>query len=374
MALEIEDTSTPESEPSLRDTLMEATAEHSEPSTETTEVVEPSQGAESTKTEQRDQETATDRAARDRDEKGRFKTPEEKAAEKKSESKQAKPGEKVATEKPAVQAYKPPQSWKPEARSELLKAHPLVQQEAARREREIQQVMREKAEDTRITQNFKQVMAPYEAFIRSEGSNAFQAVDSMMRTAVGLRTLPAGPKAELMAELCDTFGVDPQKLDEAWFNRTQGRGAQRQPVAQPAPQQQFRDPRLDPLIARLQQHEEQEYQVVVAERDKFAESHPFFEDVRPDMADIVEMRGKRGLETTWDQAYDMACRNHPDVAGVYEQQLASVSARRAQPSTARARAAASSLRPSSGVRTPAAADPSDLRAVLEEQMSASRSR
>lgn len=359
--------------PSLRDTLMEAVDTHSEGAGG----AEPTPSGEQAGGEGEEQPgkpvaSVTERA---RDGQGRFAkgSPAKEAPPRSAKPAQApaKPGEVRQGDAPA---YKPPQSWKPAAREALTRADPVVQQEVARREREISQAFQQTAEARRTADRFTQTMAPYQAFIRAEGSDDFTAVDNMMRTAVALRTLPAQPKAEMMARLCHQFGVNPGMLDEAWQALVQGRvppQAQPQQRAQP---QQFRDPRLDPIIARLQQAESAEYQETLSERDKFAESHQFYNDVRLDMADIIEMRGKRGLSTSWDQAYDLACMANEDVRPLYEQVKAAERARSGRPGIQRARAAASSVRASPGIRTTQGADPTDLRALLEESMAESSSR
>ena len=376
MPLEITDTSGTESvetpEPSLRDSLMEAVEAHSEPgegggeggqeggSEPAASVTEAAQGK-----------------PRARDEGGRFTKdgqppkgakPAAPAPAAAKPGQQPPPGQQPNPQTPAP--FKGPQSWKPAAREALAKAPPEVQQEVMRREGEIQRAMQDMAPLKRHRDGFQQLMAPYQAFIRAENSNDFQAIDNMMRTAVALRTLPAQDRAKLMAGMCHQFGIDPNMLDQAWYALTQGNGQPAQlPTrqAQPNPQQ-FRDPRLDPIIEAFNQRQQAEYQDTRSEMSKFAESHQFFDDVRPDMADIIELRAKRGLSTSWDQAYDLACQANEDVAPLYQQAKDAERARTGQPGTQRARAAAVSVRPSPGIRTPQQADPNDLRATLMESM------
>ena len=48
--------------------------------------------------------------------------------------------------------------------------------------------------------------------------------------------------------------------------------------------------------------------------------YPFFEDVREDMADLIEINAKRGIALTMEQAYDRAVRSNPDTFGQITQQ------------------------------------------------------
>lgn len=371
--LEITDVSGEQPEPSLRETLLDAVDTHSG---EGGGVDAGGEGGAAPEDPSASVTEAAQGKPRVRDEAGRFtkEAPAAKPAVKPAEG-AAKVEAKPAPAAP-VQAFKGPQSWKPAAREALAKAPPEVQQEVMRRENEIQRTLQETASARKLQASFQQLMSPYQAFIRAENSNDFQAIDNMMRTAVGLRTFPAQQRAELMAGMCHQFGIDPALLDQAWYNLTQGHGTQRQPPprqAQPSPQQ-FRDPRLDPIVEAFNQRQQAEYEDTQAEMGKFAESHQFFEDVRAPMADIIELRAKRGLHTTWDEAYDMACRSDPDVAPLYQQAQEAERARTAGAGTQRARAAAGSLRASPGIRTPQAADPTDLRALVTESFEAAQRR
>jgi predicted metal-dependent phosphoesterase TrpH len=48
----------------------------------------------------------------------------------------------------------------------------------------------------------------------------------------------------------------------------------------------------------------------------------FFEDVREDMADIIEMAANRGRVLTLPQAYEQACKLHPEVSKIISQREA----------------------------------------------------
>ncbi len=90
-----------------------------------------------------------------------------------------------------------------------------------------------------------------------------------------------------MADICRNFGIDINLLDQAL-------AGQAQPPQQAQPQQQFRDPRFDELMSRLQNGERQKQQAAsqraVQEVEEFAATAEFYGDVRQEMADILEVK------------------------------------------------------------------------------------
>ena len=74
----------------------------------------------------------------------------------------------------------------------------------------------------------------------------------------------------------------------------------------------YQDPRVDTLLAQLQglQQSRQEtiVQTAVKEVESFGSDKDFFEDVREDMADLLDLAAKRGLDLSLEQAYERACK------------------------------------------------------------------
>jgi hypothetical protein len=129
----------------------------------------------------------------------------------------------------------------------------------------------------------------------------------------------------------------------------------------------YHDPRVDQLFAQLQglqqSRQEQVIQRAVSEVEGFGAGKEFFEDVREDMADLLELASKRNLDLSLEQAYERACKMQPDIAKVLEAREAAKRAGNSQQSTQRAKHAASSVR-----GTPAgvpSSNPSDLRGAIE---------
>lgn len=273
-----------------------------------------------------------------------------------------------ATEKPAAQppaAPKAPASWKPAAREEWTKIPPNVQAEVVRREREVQQALQESSEARQSHQRFKEAVAPYEQMIRAEGAEPMQAVQGLLQTAYALRFAPLPVKADMIAKMVQAYLPGRDGL-EMLDQRLAGQPVQQgQPQGQP---QALRDPRVDQLLMALQQQRQAQQQTVAQRAQSMIQDiqkEEFFEDVRLDMADILEVAQRRGLQMTPKQAYDRACALNPEISKVLAQREEARRTANPQGSTLAARRAASSPRTSPAIPPRGERTPGDLRADLE---------
>lgn len=251
------------------------------------------------------------------------------------------------TSTPSAPELKAPQAWKPAAREKWAAIPPEIQAEIVRVENETKTGLREASEAKRFAQEFARTVAPYEGMIRSEGSDPLRAVSNLLQTAAALRTAPPAHKAQLVANLIQAFGVPIEALDAALVGQAPAQAAQQGGG-------QYRDPRVDQLLASLQQAQEQRSQSLSQSAAKEVaefQAKEFFEDVRQDVADLLEMASRRGIALSLEEAYNRALKMHPEISGVLAQREAAKSAANGNPSTQRARAAASTVKsqPSGGV-------------------------
>jgi hypothetical protein len=218
----------------------------------------------------------------------------------------------------------------------------------ARREREIATALQESAEHRKASAKLREVMAPYEGMLRSEGSNAFTAIGSLMQTAQALRTAPPQHKAQLVAQLVSQFGVDIGMLDAALSGQPVPGGNQRQQVD---PRQLVRE-EFAALRAQAEaDRNAQEFSKNQRETEAFAEDHEFIDDVRGRMATLLEVNARENIAMSLQEAYDEACRLHPEVSKVIQQREAAKAAATGNSATQRSKIASSSVRsqPTSGV-------------------------
>jgi len=343
--------STEEAETTLHDDLAAAydSVTESEPAPST-----PSSSTTSTESEAV-KESAPTESGRARDESGKFAAkpkagavqpngaakPSQSDGEGAAAHEASQPAKGVAA--PVAQpTLKAPQSWKPAAREKWASLPPEVQADAVRREREIETAQREAAGASKGYAEFQRTVAPFEAMIRAEGSTPMQAVESLLRASVALRTAPPGHKAQMIAAMVHQYGVPIEALDAALAG---------QPMPQEQQQaQQFRDPRVDDMIARAKQEQSARDQRLVSEAtgtiDAFADSHEFFADVLPDFEMLYEAMARRtpNVEPDFETVYDRAIAMNPEIGAIVAQRKAAESAATSQGATQRARQAASSIR------------------------------
>lgn len=265
---------------------------------------------------------------------------------------------------------KPPASWRPEAREKWGSVDPEIRREVTRREHEMQTVLQDSAAAKQFVNAFESVVRPYEMFIRADGANPLQAVQNLMQTAADLRVGTPSHKANIVASIIQNFGIDVEMLDGVLAQMRQG-GAIPQAGQQ---QQQFRDPRVDMLIAQqqqaLQMQSQQAEQSQRAELDAFAADpkHEFYRDVAGIMADLVEIWTRQNKPIDLEKIYAQACQMHDSIPTIIATRAQQQKAAGNAQAVLRAKRAAASVK---GESTPAGATvPKDdsIRASIEAAM------
>jgi hypothetical protein len=255
---------------------------------------------------------------------------------------------------PALEALKPPQDWRAQAKEKWGTLPREVQEEALRLHVETKRTLQEAAELRKNFQTYQQATAPYEAMIRAEGLEPHAAIGLLLQREAALRTAPMATRAAIIAHGIKTFlGTDDAAVDllAKALDSTQG-----QPRAQ-APQQ------FDPnqliaqaeqrLMARLEESRNQSLTTSAqSEVETFANSHEFVNEPDPetgltlgeDMANLMEAAATRGKDLSFDDAYKLAIKRHSVASKVIGQREAAKAATAKAATTQAARAASSSLR------------------------------
>jgi len=316
-----------------------------------------------------------------RDEKGRFKNKEPKpevapeaTAAPTDATQGIQPGPK--SEPKATPQERAPASWRPDVREHWNKLPAEVRAEVARREREMQSTLQETAEARRFTEQLQNVIRPYEMFIKAENSNPLQAIDNLMSTAAKLRTGTAPELAQLVAGMVKQFGVGRfgQGFIESLDSALAGEVPRVDPVQnqvqqalqqQLAPVQQFMS-QFQQAQAVQQQRMQQE---AVGEVQTFLERAEFGEDVREEMADILEVAQRRGRDLSLQDAYKQACLVNPRVRSVLEQRAKARGAQQLTGAAQKARSAAVSVSGAPTIAGPKS-DPTDVRSAIEAAIAA----
>lgn len=271
---------------------------------------------------------------------------------------------------PAAPALRAPASWKPGAREHWSKLPVEVQQEVSRREAETAKTVHESARAREALTHVQQVIAPFAQNIAASGVDALTVMSNLFNADNMLRHGSTSEKAGVIANIIKSYGVDLQTLDALL--------AGQQPASDPASQMADRLRRemreqLQPVMSfvnSLQGRREAELgrinQNAATDVQSFGAENEFFEDVRVDMADIIDMYTQRGVSISLQDAYEKAIKINPHVSEIIAKRAESERANAAAQAAQRARRTAVSL---SSAPAPAGAAPGpasdDRRGAIE---------
>ena len=277
-----------------------------------------------------------------------------------STQKPAVQAEVPATSTPPAAAAKPPRSWSPEAKTAFASLPEAVKQDVLRREKEISQGLERAAPAREHFERFSEVVKPFEPLLAAYNADPIDAVKTLMSTRAALEIGTPEQKAQIVAGIIHDFGLDVTLLDDLLVQR--GAVQPFRPASPPRPAPV--DPRIEELLNTLQATKVAKAEAEVAK----VEALPHFDDLREDMADIVERFAAVGKPITVEQAYKRALAMNPDL------EPASAAAPTISKSQAAAilasRNAASSV--SGAPRTGATPAPTDRRSQIAAAFEAAR--
>ncbi|NOQ49998.1 MAG: hypothetical protein GQ553_05010 [Nitrosomonadaceae bacterium] len=260
-----------------------------------------------------------------------------------------------------------PVSWTPAAREHWGGIPPQAQEEIIKREGDIARGLQQASGHKRVADEYFKTVAPFQQYIQAAGSTPAQAITELMTTASQLTAGSPAKKAQVVQNIINEYGVDITMLDSLLAG---------QPVADDpnAPLLASIDERLAPIndfMGTVHQGRQEQAQEVTQEASTelgtFQQAHSeFYEDLREDMADLMEMATNRGRTMSLDQAYDHAANAHPEIGPILKQRVAAEAGKLDPASAAAKRNAASSIRGSANSGGGPQADGSDTRALMSE--------
>lgn len=288
---------------------------------------------------------------------------------------------------PAPAPLEPPVDWSLEQQTAFRALAPEAQKFVMDRVGEFSPKVQEAKETSQKYSGIQQLLDPMRDGWAREGLDEVGG----LRQLIGLSTYAGQQPVNFVRWFMQTRGITPQQVfGQPGPQPAQGGGGQQQGT-QPSPQPQ---PSQDPQVARLTQQVEQ----LVQERQQFAQTqaqqeevqlqrtlqdfvsqkddggqlkHPYFTQVRPMMGALLKSEQAQTLE----EAYDMACRAHPEVRAKIEAAQAHAAnlaaeeqARKDREKAAAAAKAGSSVSGSEGSGAKAEAESSgDVREDLRRQ-------
>lgn len=195
---------------------------------------------------------------------------------------------------------------------------------------------------TERVQGMDRALQPYQQYLQMNGG-AGETIKTLLQTGSSLQMGSPQQKAQVVANLIQQFGVDIKSLDSMLVGEAPSAESQQQNQME-----QMFNQRLAPMQQQLQQYQQRDqYQAqqaqgqVAQEVNQFGSSNEFYNDVRADMADLLDMAANRGREMSMQEAYNLACNNHPQISKI-------MSGRTSQNTVNQKRKAASSIQGSPG--------------------------
>jgi hypothetical protein len=208
-----------------------------------------------------------------------------------------------------VAPAKAPRSWSAEAKAAFAALPEPVKNDVLRREKEISQGLEQAAPARKHYESFQEVVKPFQPLFDAYGiTDPMQPIRHLLSTRAALEIGTPEQKAQLVANMIHEFGIDVQMLDAGLVKKG--------PVkpftpARPAPVQQ-RDPEVQMLLDHFKQARVAKAEAEVAK----IETMPHFDEVREDIADVVEAFASQGKTISLENAYKRALAMNPSLEPV----------------------------------------------------------
>jgi hypothetical protein len=221
----------------------------------------------------------------------------------------------------STDSIKAPAGWKPADREQWSKVPRTLQETIMAREKEISDTMANTKTARDVNEYVDKMGQHFAPMIESAGfKHPLEAANAALGTMNVLASGTTQQKAQEIARIIGQFGVDIEMLDQAIVASPNSQA----PVnPQDARIEQMLEARLKPFNEMMTQQQntqlaEQQKKVEQATTavQEFAGTAEFLNDVREDMADIIDIANKRGVDLSLQQAYDRACAAHPEISNV----------------------------------------------------------
>ena len=275
-------------------------------------------------------------------------------------------------ERAQLRADRPPPSWKGESRTEWARLPLSVRQEVLRRERNMDSQLSQYAGLKGFSDEYARMVQPYLPRMQSMGLNPITAANRLFEAD---RILSSGSKydrAQYLAKVIRDYDIDLTVLDSVLTG-----AVTRDQDPQNMIQQMIRQ-EMQPFYSHMQEQQGQRQAVErqqQARADELVETmatdarYPYYDELRMDMADLIDMAAARGVALTLPQAYARAAAAHPEIGPLVVGEMHKKQMSQTTAEAQRAKAASVSVGGAPTGTPPNGFDPSDLRAALEHAIS-----
>lgn len=194
---------------------------------------------------------------------------------------------------------KAPTSWSPKVREQWGKLPEDVRKEIVRREEASVQGVRKLQEEFQPVRQFAEQLSPFIQEARQLGADPTQYIANVMVAERQLRSQDPNEKFNALLNIADQYGIPLRQ-----YLGGEQVPAQSAPAVPAAVQQE--------LQAMRQWREQEQAQQLQSQIEEFSKGAEFFEDVRNDMAVLLESGAAKDLK----EAYDKAVWINPEVREV----------------------------------------------------------
>jgi hypothetical protein len=218
-------------------------------------------------------------------------------------------------------SLKAPVDWSPKEREDWSRIPRHLQDKIMQRERDIADNIANTRQARQVYDNIQQLGTKYGSVMAAEGVNdPMQAINGLFDTVAGLRLGNQQDKAQIVANMIQHYGVDVKALDGVLSQRIGGNPAANSTNAQEDAIQRAIDARMAPFMQQMsaqQAHQQQAVQHAAQQQvQQFSQKAEFLNDVREDMADLIDLAAKRGREMPLAEAYSKACMANPEIVKI----------------------------------------------------------
>lgn len=278
--------------------------------------------------------------------------PEAAKPEEPKPEEQAKPEEQEGTWSPE----KAPTSWSPKVREQWGKLPEDVRKEIVRREEASVQGVRRLQEEFQPVRQFAEQLSPFIQEARQLGADPTQYIANVMVAERQLRSQDPNEKFNALLNIADTYGIPLRQY----------LGGEQAPAQQPAIPHAVQQE----LAAMRQWREQEQAQQLQHQIEEFSKGAEFFNDVREQMAALLDAGTAKDLK----DAYEQAIWINPEVREVMLQRQEAAKQKSAA-SQRRAKATAASVDggDAAGVDVAPEAEDDSTAAIIREQFAAAQS-
>lgn len=267
---------------------------------------------------------------------------------------------------------KAPINLNPELREDWKNLPEKWQKHFTSREAEVNTMLEDGKNDRLLGKNFTNLVQPYIPLMQAEGAKSpLHAVEELFKTVNTLRIGSPQEKALKMSQLIQAYGVDISQLDEALVAQSGGQAPAKGGNIDPG-MMSLIDERLQPVQQLMQKMEANAQAAQRANNEAnqrtltdFAAKNEFYNDVRHQMADFLDVAAQNGQKMTLEEAYERACAINPQISSVKAERSKQEALMNGKKNMAAKRTASGSLAPAADTpNTSGAGDP--MRQAIED--------